>query len=763
MAVERKDRVRDQTSTTGTGPFTIGLLAPVGFRTFAAFTNGATVRYSVVNAANTEWEVGQGVWSSGTSTLTRASITASSNSGAAVNFSAGVKAVTSGPQAVDLSEAATLAGVETLTNKTLTNPAVPIVTLADDVSLSWNAASGSMARVTIGGNRTLAAPTNLKPGPYYLFVTQDGVGSRTLNYGSEFVHAATPQLSSSPNATDCFYYVSDGTKLYGGIFSRGDGSTGTGTGSSLPSKILVSYFSTFSGTINLTAVPLDFNVIHLFTATPSGTSGTFVAPVVTTSNYSAANIQTCRARGQKVVLSCGGSGNRFAFLNRTQSTNFVDSFKAMYTALGGLDGCEFAFFDATSLLTTITSEVVWIAQQLKGFYGSSFVVAASCTPDDTAERNLLVALSNAGVLDYAQPRFYGDAAMKAVGWVSGRTATWVSLMGTATKVVVGLSAEGDFTTQLTLAECTREWGTIETASPTIRGAGCWSAQTNAGGGNVWGTEMAAQLPEGGVVVPPAPSKVFAAYFESWTTSMNITAVPTIFNTIYLFNAQPVDQTSGTFSWPFSWNSNVSPANVQVCRARGQKVILSCGGAGQAFPFTTRQQSTNFVSSFQSMATAFGGVDGCDMNNYESGVESLQSEMIWIGQQLKSIYGSSFLITSPPEPDAQYQKDLCSAMYNAGALDYAAMQFYDWVGFKDPGFISGRVNTWVTLMGAANRVVVGLPADYSPSTSPTLAECTREWDIIEAAHPTIRGAFGWSAQTNNVGGNVWGTTMAARVL
>jgi len=762
MAIERKDRVKDQTSTTGTGPFTIGLLAPVGFRTFGVFTNGATVRYSVVNLANTEWEVGQGVWNSGTAALSRDTITASSNSGAAVNFSAGVKVITSGPQAVDLTEAATLAGAESLSNKTLVNPAVPLVTLADDVSLSWNAANGSMARVTLGGNRTLAAPTNLKPGPYYLFVTQDAVGSRTLNYGAEFVHASTPQLSSSPNATDCFYYVSDGTKLYGGIFSRGDGSTG-GVSNTLPSKILVSYFSTFSAAINLTAVPLDFNVIHLFTATPSGTDGTFAAPVVTSANYSAANIQTCRNRGQKVILSCGGVGNRFAFLNRTQSTNFVNSFKAMYTALNGLDGCEFAFFDSTTLATTITSEVVWIAQQLKGFYGSSFVIAASCTPDDTAERNLLVALSNAGVLDYAQPRFYGDAAMKAVGWVSGRTATWASLMGTATKVVVGLSAEGDFATQLTLAECTREWNTIETASPTIRGAGCWNAQTNAGGGNVWGTEMAAQLPEGGVVVPPGPSKVFATYFEAYNyATLNITAVPTLFNTIYLFNAQP-SGTAGAFSWPWADNSLVSPSNIQVCRNRGQRVILSCGGAGAAFAFTTRQQSTNFVASFQDMYAALGPLDGCDMNNYESGVQSSQTEMIWIAQQLRSIYGSGFYITTPAEPDSQYQKDLCVAMYNAGVLNYASVQLYDWAPSKDPGYISGRINTWVTLMGAADRVVVGLPADYSPSTSATLAECIREWDIIEAAHPTIRGAYGWSAQTNYTGGSDWGTTMAARVL
>jgi hypothetical protein len=95
MALERKDRVLDASTTTGTGTLTLTGSAPAGYRTFASagLTTGATVRYSIALADNTEWEVGEGVWTSSGATLSRVTVYASSNSGSLVNFSAGTKAV----------------------------------------------------------------------------------------------------------------------------------------------------------------------------------------------------------------------------------------------------------------------------------------------------------------------------------------------------------------------------------------------------------------------------------------------------------------------------------------------------------------------------------------------------------------------------------------------------------------------------------------------------------------------------------------------
>ena len=103
MALEREDRVKDQTATTGTGTLTIAGTAPTGYRTItSAHTDGATVRYTVLTSDLTEWEVGQGVWSSSGTTLTRATVYASSNAGALVSFSSGTKIVFTGPVAADI-------------------------------------------------------------------------------------------------------------------------------------------------------------------------------------------------------------------------------------------------------------------------------------------------------------------------------------------------------------------------------------------------------------------------------------------------------------------------------------------------------------------------------------------------------------------------------------------------------------------------------------------------------------------------------------
>ncbi|MGZ5179072.1 MAG: hypothetical protein ACXWC2_01250 [Ramlibacter sp.] len=258
-----------------------------------------------------------------------------------------------------------------------------------------------------------------------------------------------------------------------------------------------------------------------------------------------------------------------------------------------------------------------------------------------------------------------------------------------------------------------------------------------------------------------PAKVLACYFTAWDTAYRITDVPTDFNVIYLFNAQNSGTNTGDGSWTWPFASNVTAAQIQQVRQRGQKVILTVGGAGLGFVYTNRTQSTNCVNSIQSIISQIGGVDGVDFNNYEAGIvnagnlSAMSTEMVWIAQQLRATYGSSFAITSPPSPNDTYQQSLMAAMKNAGVLTYAAPQFYDWSGFNAVGYIANAINTWVALLGEAS-VAVGLSANYS--NGPALSDCTREWSAIKAAHPGIRGMFCWSAQTNLQGSNTWGSTM-----
>lgn len=92
MSLVVKDRVRETTTTSGTGPVTL-LGAVVGYQSFAAIGNGNSTYYCISGQGTTEWEVGVGTYSSTGTTLARTVVLDSSNSGSLVNFSAGVKDV----------------------------------------------------------------------------------------------------------------------------------------------------------------------------------------------------------------------------------------------------------------------------------------------------------------------------------------------------------------------------------------------------------------------------------------------------------------------------------------------------------------------------------------------------------------------------------------------------------------------------------------------------------------------------------------------
>jgi hypothetical protein len=92
MAFVLADRVRETTTTTGTGSVTLAG-AVTGFQTFAAIGNANITYYTIAGQGTSEWEVGIGTYTSSGTTLSRDTVLASSNSGSLVNFSAGTKDV----------------------------------------------------------------------------------------------------------------------------------------------------------------------------------------------------------------------------------------------------------------------------------------------------------------------------------------------------------------------------------------------------------------------------------------------------------------------------------------------------------------------------------------------------------------------------------------------------------------------------------------------------------------------------------------------
>ena len=91
-AIVLADRVKETTTTTGTGTVTL-LGASTGFQSFAAVGNANQTYYTIAAQSGSEWEVGIGTYTSSGTTLSRDTVLASSNSGSLVNFSAGTKDV----------------------------------------------------------------------------------------------------------------------------------------------------------------------------------------------------------------------------------------------------------------------------------------------------------------------------------------------------------------------------------------------------------------------------------------------------------------------------------------------------------------------------------------------------------------------------------------------------------------------------------------------------------------------------------------------
>jgi hypothetical protein len=97
------------------------------------------------------------------------------------------------------------------------------VALTDAATVAVDLSLGNFYTLTLGGNRTLGAPTNQTAGQSgVIVITQDGTGSRTLAYNSvwKFPSGTAPTLTTTANAVDVLaYYVESGTRITARLLS----------------------------------------------------------------------------------------------------------------------------------------------------------------------------------------------------------------------------------------------------------------------------------------------------------------------------------------------------------------------------------------------------------------------------------------------------------------------------------------------------------------------------------------------------------------
>jgi hypothetical protein len=162
MAFVRKDRVRERSTSTGTGVFTL-TGAPSGYRAFSSVCSVSDTFWYAIVHPGTAWEVGLGTYS-GASQITRTTVYDSSNAGAAVNFAGGSKDVFIGLPArnasfepgTKLTFQQTAAPVGWTKDTTHNDKALRVVSGAAG-SGGTNAFSTVMAQTTVG-NYTLTTP-----------------------------------------------------------------------------------------------------------------------------------------------------------------------------------------------------------------------------------------------------------------------------------------------------------------------------------------------------------------------------------------------------------------------------------------------------------------------------------------------------------------------------------------------------------------------------------------------------------------------------
>lgn len=272
MALVIADRVRETSTTTGTGTLTLDG-AVSGYQTFStAIGNTNTCYYTIT--LGSAWEIGIGTVSAGQ--LARTTVLKSSNAGSAVDFGAGTKdvfATYAGDKAVDTDIAQTLtnktistdsntingiaassfvlsnaSGVidgsaaqkaiptgavvgtsdtQTLTGKTLTDPAIigtileDVYTITDGAAFEIDPGNGSIQLITLGASRTPKA-TNFVAGESVTLMVDDGT-AYTLTWtdatfgGSGVVWktdaGSAPTLNTTGYTVIVLWEV--GTQIYG--------------------------------------------------------------------------------------------------------------------------------------------------------------------------------------------------------------------------------------------------------------------------------------------------------------------------------------------------------------------------------------------------------------------------------------------------------------------------------------------------------------------------------------------------------------------
>ena len=369
MALVVADRVKETTTSTGTGAISLAGAEP-NFRTFSSVLSDAdTTYYAIIDDNNLAFEVGLGTYASSGNTITRTTVLASSNSNNAVNFSAGTKDVFltyPADKSVNRDASGNVSVSGGVTATSFTGPVTATqVDLTAQGDLRLQDASGGQyvalqAPATVGSSFTFTLPS--ADGSASQLLQTDGSGNlsfTTVNASPSFtatasgaiangdpvilnsagtVSAVAGRAAASGSNTD--FPGSDTLYLSGGIacvfdssnskfviFYSDAGNSNYGTavvatvsGTSISYGTPVTYVSamvqeqsaTFDSSNNKVVVSYvnsSDNKAYAAVGTVSGTSISFGTPVEWEAGAARYTATTFDSNSNKVVVACKDTGN----------------------------------------------------------------------------------------------------------------------------------------------------------------------------------------------------------------------------------------------------------------------------------------------------------------------------------------------------------------------------------------------------------------------------------------------------------------------
>jgi len=479
VALVLADRIKETTTTTGTGTITLGG-AQTGFESFAGIGDGNTTYYVIQHTSANEFEVGLGTYTASGTTLSRDTIYTSSNSDAAVNFSAGTKIV--------------------------------FVTIPKEASV-YEDASGDVliqGQITVGGNPTAALEVATKQyvdnlvssaihihdavrveSPTALTVTYDngtaGVGATLTNAGAQAalsidgitlsvsdrvliytqadatqngVYTVTDVGSGATNwvmtrATDADSYEpnsNDGLDE-GSYFYVQEGDTGAGE----------SYVCSTIGTITFGTTDITF---AQFSATPTFTGGTNIDITAQTISLTGTVDETNGGTGNNAYTTgdtlYSSASNTLAKLSGNTTTT-----KKYLSQTGTGSASQAPAWDEINLGTDTAGDYiatgavsgVGLSGSASG-EGSTFTVTSNATNANTASTIVARDASgnfSAGTITAA---LSGNAST-ATTWQTARSLT---LSGDVTGTATGINGSGNIAVTTTIAANSVALGTDTTGN-----------------------------------------------------------------------------------------------------------------------------------------------------------------------------------------------------------------------------------------------------------------------------------------------------------